>query len=69
MQSIALHYEGAFEPVQVGVGLSRVPESKQITVMNFDSHLCSPQSTMVLVQGFYASPQSCEIQSELSCCI
>ena len=43
LPSVALHCEGAFQPGQIGVGISRVCGGAHISIYGFHHSLCPPQ--------------------------
>ena len=66
LSNVALHCEGAFECGQIGVGLSRVKKTDDITVLNFRKGLCPPHGPAL--QKFYFEATQGNIVDDLTCC-
>ena len=65
LKSVMVNCEGAFDPGQLGVALSRVRDINDMSVLNFRAGLCPPHPPCV--NAYYGSIQE-GLHHDLSCC-
>ena len=65
LPDVYLDCEGAFDPGQLAVAISRVRDIKDITIVNFRPGLCPPHPP--IINGFYGS-ESTILEDCHSCC-
>ena len=65
MDSLLVDCSGAFQPGQVSVGIGRVREKFQLTVVNYRPGLCPPHPPVV---NEYYGVESVPLQEDKSCC-
>ena len=68
LPSVALHCEGAFQPGQIGVGISNVCDAAHISVYGFRRSLCPPQPHKVQLFSANVTHTTPYIDTNLSCC-